>query len=121
MRPRSATAFDCSQITKLDSATEMSRSSWSVSPTENGFVTAGPYATSAFRCGRVRSEVPAMSVDGLTGSRTVPGILLIDHESRIRSFISRALDEAGYATFCASSGEEAVRLANTGEFGLVIL
>ena len=62
-----------------------------------------------------------MSVDGLTGSRTVPGILLIDHESRIRSFISRALEEAGYATFCASSGEEAVRLANTGEFGLVIL
>ena len=50
-----------------------------------------------------------------------PGILLVDHEPRIRSFISRALDGAGYATVCASSGEEAVRLANTGEFGLVIL
>ena len=62
-----------------------------------------------------------MSVDGLPDSRTIPDILLIDHESRIRSFISRALEEAGYATFCASSGEEAVRLASTGEFGLVIL
>jgi two-component system, OmpR family, copper resistance phosphate regulon response regulator CusR len=62
-----------------------------------------------------------MSVDRLSGSRTVPGILLIDDEPRIRSFISRALEEAGYATFCASSGEEAVRLASTGEFGLVIL
>jgi DNA-binding response OmpR family regulator len=62
-----------------------------------------------------------MSVDGLIGSRTAPGILLIDDEWRIRSFISRALEEAGYATFCASSGEEAVRLASAGEFRLVIL
>jgi two-component system, OmpR family, copper resistance phosphate regulon response regulator CusR len=62
-----------------------------------------------------------MSADGLIGSRTVPGIPLIDDESRIRSVISRALEEAGYATFCASNGEEAVRLARTGEFGLVIL
>jgi DNA-binding response OmpR family regulator len=62
-----------------------------------------------------------MSVDGLSGSQTVPDILLIDHEAHIRSFISRALEEAGYATFCAASGKEAVRLARTGEFGLVIL
>jgi len=62
-----------------------------------------------------------MSVDGWTGFPTAPGILLIDHESRIRSFISRALEEAGYPTFSASSGEDAVRLASTGEFGLVIL
>jgi two-component system, OmpR family, response regulator len=62
-----------------------------------------------------------MGVDGLTGSRTAPGILLIDREPRIRSFISRALEEAGYATFSASNGEDAVRLASTGEFGLVIL
>jgi len=62
-----------------------------------------------------------MSVDGLIGSRTAPGILLIDDEWRIRSFISRALEEAGYPTFCASSGEEAVRLASAGEFRLVIL
>jgi DNA-binding response OmpR family regulator len=62
-----------------------------------------------------------MSADGLIGSRAAPGILLIDDEARIRSFISRALEDAGYATFCASSGEEAVRLASAGEFGLVIL
>jgi DNA-binding response OmpR family regulator len=62
-----------------------------------------------------------MGVDGLTGSRRAPGILLIDREPRIRSFISRALEEAGYATFSASNGEDAVRLASTGEFGLVIL
>jgi DNA-binding response OmpR family regulator len=62
-----------------------------------------------------------MSADGSIGSRTVPGILLIDDESRIRSVISRALEEAGYTTFCASSGEEAVRFASAGEFGLFIL
>jgi DNA-binding response OmpR family regulator len=62
-----------------------------------------------------------MSVNGLSGSRTAPGILLIDHESHIRSSIGQALDEAGYATIYASSGEDAVRLANKGEFGLVIL
>jgi DNA-binding response OmpR family regulator len=47
--------------------------------------------------------------------------LLIDHESHIRSSIGRALEEAGYATTWASSGEDAVRLASKGEFGLVIL
>jgi len=62
-----------------------------------------------------------MSVDRCTGSRTAPGILLIDDDSRIRSIISRDLEKAGYATFCAASGEEAVQLAGTGEFGLVIL
>jgi two-component system, OmpR family, copper resistance phosphate regulon response regulator CusR len=62
-----------------------------------------------------------MSVGGLSGSRTAPGILLVDHESHIRSSIGRALEEAGYATTCASSGEDAVRLASKGEFGLVIL
>jgi DNA-binding response OmpR family regulator len=62
-----------------------------------------------------------MSVDKSVHPRTGPGILLVDDEPRIRSFISRALEGAGYPTFCASGGEEAVRLASTGEFGLVIL
>jgi DNA-binding response OmpR family regulator len=62
-----------------------------------------------------------MSVDRCFGSRATPGILLIDDDSRIRSFISQDLERAGYATFCASSGDEAVRLAGTGGFGLVIL
>jgi DNA-binding response OmpR family regulator len=63
-----------------------------------------------------------MSVDGSVRSRTGPDILLVDDEPGIRSFISRALEGAGYATFCASGGEEAVRLASTGGgFGLVIL
>jgi DNA-binding response OmpR family regulator len=62
-----------------------------------------------------------MSVDGLARARTGPGILLVDDEPRIQSFISRALVGAGYAIVCASSGEEAVRLASRDEFGLVIL
>jgi two-component system copper resistance phosphate regulon response regulator CusR len=62
-----------------------------------------------------------MSVDRLSGSRTAPGILLIDHESHIRNSIGRALEGAGYATTCASSGEDAVRLAGKGGFDLVIL
>jgi DNA-binding response OmpR family regulator len=62
-----------------------------------------------------------MTVDGLSGSRTAPGILLIGHESRIRSSIGRALEEAGYATTDASSGEDAVRLTGQRVFGLVIL
>jgi two-component system copper resistance phosphate regulon response regulator CusR len=61
-----------------------------------------------------------MSVDGSV-SRTGPDILLVDDEPGIRSFISRALEGAGYGTFCVSGGEEAVRLASTGGFGLVIL
>jgi DNA-binding response OmpR family regulator len=47
--------------------------------------------------------------------------LLVDDEPRIRSFISRALEAAGYATVCATGGEEALRLASSDEFGLVIL
>jgi DNA-binding response OmpR family regulator len=62
-----------------------------------------------------------MNVDGSARPRTGEGILLADDEPGIRSFISRALERAGYPTVCASSGEETVRLASTGEFGLVIL
>ena len=53
----------------------------------------------------------------------LPGsdILLVDDEPRIQEFVRRALVGAGYATDCASGGEEALRLASTGEYGLVIL
>jgi DNA-binding response OmpR family regulator len=62
-----------------------------------------------------------MSTDRLARPRTSSGILLVDDEPRIQSFISRALAEAGYATVCASGGADALRLASTGEYGLVIL
>jgi two-component system copper resistance phosphate regulon response regulator CusR len=62
-----------------------------------------------------------MSVNGSARPRAGSGILLVDDEPRIRNFINRALVRAGYATVCASSGEDAVRLASTDEFGLVIL
>ncbi|HEX4256983.1 MAG TPA: response regulator, partial [Streptosporangiaceae bacterium] len=62
-----------------------------------------------------------MSTDRLARPRTNSGILLVDDEPRIQSFISRALAEAGYATVCASGGADALRLASTGEYGLVIL
>jgi two-component system, OmpR family, response regulator len=62
-----------------------------------------------------------MTVDGSARPRTGSGILLVDDEPLIRSFVSRALEGVGYAIVCASSGEEAVRLASTDEIGLVIL
>ncbi|HEX4254488.1 MAG TPA: response regulator transcription factor [Streptosporangiaceae bacterium] len=62
-----------------------------------------------------------MSTDRLARPRTSSGILLVDDEPRIQSFISRALAAAGYATVCASGGADALRLASTGEYGLVIL
>jgi DNA-binding response OmpR family regulator len=49
------------------------------------------------------------------------GILLVDDEPSIQGFVSRALSAAGYAIDCASSGADALELARTGEYGLVIL
>jgi DNA-binding response OmpR family regulator len=49
------------------------------------------------------------------------GILLVDDEPGIQAFVSRALSAAGYAIDCASDGADAIRLARTGEYGLVIL
>jgi DNA-binding response OmpR family regulator len=62
-----------------------------------------------------------MSTDAT--ARPLPGsaILLVDDEPRIQGFVSRALVRAGYRTRCASGGAEALRLASTGEYGLVIL
>src|SRR6266480_6457055 len=55
--------------------------------------------------------------EGVTG----PGILLVDDEPRIRDFISRALETAGYAVDAARSGTEGLRQAVAGDYDLVIL
>jgi DNA-binding response OmpR family regulator len=45
----------------------------------------------------------------------------VDDEPRIMAFLHRALTEAGYATDCAPGGQQAVQLASSGDYGLVIL
>src|SRR5437667_4399077 len=50
-----------------------------------------------------------------------PGILLVDDEPRIRDFISRALETAGYAVVAACSGTEGLRQAVAGDYDLIIL
>ena len=52
---------------------------------------------------------------------TGPRILLVDDEPRIRDFISRALETAGYAVDAACSGTEGLRLAVAGDYDLIIL
>ena len=48
-------------------------------------------------------------------------ILTVDDEPKIRSFISRALTAAGYATDSASTGTEGLRQALAGHYDLIIL
>jgi DNA-binding response OmpR family regulator len=62
-----------------------------------------------------------MVTDRLTQNSVVTRILLVDDEPKIQGFIARALSAAGYEIDCASDGEEALRLAGLGEYGLVIL
>jgi DNA-binding response OmpR family regulator len=62
-----------------------------------------------------------MSANRLARPGTSSGILVVDDEPRIQSLISRALIQVGYKTVCASGGADAVRLASTGDYGLVIL
>src|SRR6478736_1330134 len=50
-----------------------------------------------------------------------PRILLVDDEPRIRDFISRALETAGYAVDAACSGAEGLRQAVAGDYDLIIL
>jgi DNA-binding response OmpR family regulator len=50
-----------------------------------------------------------------------PHILLVDDEPRIRDFISRALETAGYAVDAACSGTEGLRQAVAGDYDLIIL
>jgi DNA-binding response OmpR family regulator len=48
-------------------------------------------------------------------------ILLVDDEPGIQGFVSRVLSAAGYAIDCASHGADALRMARSGEYALVIL
>jgi two-component system, OmpR family, response regulator len=50
-----------------------------------------------------------------------PRILLVEDEPRIRDFITRALVTAGYEVAAASCGTEGLRLAQAGDYDLVIL
>ncbi len=50
-----------------------------------------------------------------------PRILLVDDEPRIRDFISRALETAGYAVETACNGTEGFRRAMAGDYDLIIL
>ena len=50
-----------------------------------------------------------------------PRILLVEDEPRIRDFITRALVTAGYEVTPAACGTEGLRLAQAGDFDLVIL
>ena len=47
--------------------------------------------------------------------------MLVDDEPRITSFLGRALAGAGYPVACATDGRDALRLASTGDYGLIIL
>ena len=50
-----------------------------------------------------------------------PRILLVDDEPRIRDFISRALETAGYAVDAACSGTDGLQQAMAGDYDLIIL
>jgi two-component system, OmpR family, response regulator len=50
-----------------------------------------------------------------------PRILLVDDEPRIRDFVSRALETAGYAVETACNGTEGFRRAMAGDYDLIIL
>src|SRR5258708_8736580 len=50
-----------------------------------------------------------------------PRILLVEDEPRIRDFITRALVTAGYEVATAACGTEGLRLAQAGDYDLVIL
>ena len=62
-----------------------------------------------------------MSIDRPARPLSGSGILLVDDEPRIQGFVCRALKQAGYEIDCASDGADALRLASTSEYGLVIL
>jgi DNA-binding response OmpR family regulator len=62
-----------------------------------------------------------MSIDRPARPLSGSGILLVDDEPRIQSFVYRALKQAGHEIDCASDGADALRLASTSEYALVIL
>jgi two-component system, OmpR family, response regulator len=56
-----------------------------------------------------------------TSSQGGPRILLVEDEPRIRDFITRALVTAGYEVTPAGCGTDGLRLAQAGDYDLVIL
>ncbi len=52
---------------------------------------------------------------------TVASILIADDEPRISGFIEKGLRAAGFATRVAATGPDALELAQTGEFDLLVL
>jgi DNA-binding response OmpR family regulator len=62
-----------------------------------------------------------MTIDQSVHRLAQSSILLVDDEPGIQSFVSRALSVAGYAIDCAENGADAVEMAQTGEYGLIIL
>lgn len=51
----------------------------------------------------------------------MPSILIADDEARISGFIDKGLRAAGFATQVATTGTDALTLALTGEFDLLVL
>lgn len=51
----------------------------------------------------------------------MPSILIAEDESRISSFVEKGLRSAGYQSTVCETGEDAVHLALTGEFDLLLL
>jgi len=62
-----------------------------------------------------------MTIDQSVHRPAQSSILLVDDEPGIQSFVSRALSVAGYAIDCAQNGADAVQMARTGEYRLIIL
>jgi PAS domain S-box-containing protein len=48
-------------------------------------------------------------------------VLCVDDDTEILTFVSRCLEGDGYSTQCCKSGDEALELVGSGEFGVVLL
>jgi two-component system OmpR family response regulator len=66
-------------------------------------------------------EGAAQATFARTTEGAAPRILVVDDEPGIRAFIGRALNAASYATDFAATGADALRLATTGHYDLIIL
>jgi DNA-binding response OmpR family regulator len=64
-----------------------------------------------------RSMMASEQAEGLAG----PRILVVDDEPRIRDFISRALETAGYAVHAVCDGADGLRQALAHDYDLIIL
>jgi CheY-like chemotaxis protein len=63
----------------------------------------------------------ALSQGITTGEPLGHKILCVDDDSEILTFISRCLEGEGYECVTCTSGEQAIRLATTRQFGLVLM